>query len=236
MIARVAAAARASGRRPEEIRVVAVTKTVDPEDAAALARLGTSDLGESRVDELERKREWFAEHGLTARWHFVGHLQRNKARRVVRIADQVHSVDSIALLDALERLAEEEGRAPGIFLQVKLSDEPTKTGVSREGFSALFARAERSALPLLGLMTLAPPLSRATSAHAVRSVFRALADLARSLPPQAFEEERPLLSMGMSADFEHALAEGADVLRIGNAFFEGIPGTRAPAGPAEERR
>ncbi len=234
MIARVAAAARASGRRPDEIRIVAVTKTVDPEDAAALARLGTSDLGENRVSELERKSAWFAQRGFSVRWHFVGHLQRNKARRVLRIADQIHSVDSIALLDALERLAEEEGRAPGIYLQVKLSDEPTKTGVSQDGFSALFARAEQSALPLLGLMTLAPPLSRETSAaNAVRAVFRELARLARALPSQAFVEGRPLLSMGMSADFEHALAEGADVLRIGSAFFEGIPTTRAPAG--EER-
>ena len=211
---------REVGRDPQEIRLVAVTKTVAPEVAGALAELGCTDLGENRVAELERKHAWFAASGRTVRWHFVGHVQRNKARRVVRLADEIHSVDSRALLDTLARVAAEEGRRPGIYLQVKLTDEPTKSGLSLAELPQLLAAATE--LPCRGLMTMAPLVAECDAPTAARAAFERLAALAAELPGSAFTDGRPLLSMGMSADFEAAVRAGAHVLRIGSAFFEGI--------------
>jgi len=221
---RVARAARACGRDPAEIRVVAVTKTVEPEVALALADLGSQDLGENRVPELERKVTAFRERGLAVRWHFIGHVQRNKARRVVRAADVIHSVDSERLLGALSRAAREEDRHPGIYLQVKLADESAKSGVPPEELPALVAAASASGLPLLGLMGMAPLPTDDEEANRARArqSFEELARLARALPPEAFAGGGPLLSMGMSGDFDEALRAGAHVLRIGSAFFEGV--------------
>jgi pyridoxal phosphate enzyme (YggS family) len=223
VIERVAAALRAAGRPGDSVRVVAVTKSVEPEVAGELAALGQTDLGESRVAELERKAAWLALHGHAPRWHFVGHVQRNKARRVVRHAAEIHSVDSARLLDDLARIAAEEGRAPGIYLQVKLTEEPTKSGCQRPELQGLLDRARASSLPLLGLMTLAAPIATEADRRAARSVFGELAELAAGLPADAFQGARPRLSMGMSGDFEEAIAAGADVVRIGTAFFEDLP-------------
>jgi len=222
VIERVAAAARAAGRRADSIRIVAVTKSVGPELAHALVSLGSRELGENRVSELERKASWFSARDSRPRWHFIGHIQRNKVRRAVKLAQEIHSVDSVRLLEDLARIAREERRLPGIYLQVKLSEEPTKTGVSSAEFPELFARARESPLALLGLMTLAPPIASETGRLVAHEVFRELARLASSLPSEAFLGGRPRLSMGMSGDFEEAIAEGADVVRIGSAFFEGI--------------
>ena len=122
------ARARADAGRADPtcpIRLVAITKSVSPAIALALAEAGQADLGENRADELERKAAFFARHGATdsVRWHFVGHLQRNKARRVARIAATIHSVDSLVLVETLARIAGEEDARPGIYVQVHLSGE-----------------------------------------------------------------------------------------------------------------
>ena len=226
MLDRVARVCREVGRDPQEIRLVAVTKTVAPEVAGALAELGCTDLGENRLAELERKHAWFAASGRTVRWHFVGHVQRNKARRVVRLADEIHSVDSRALLDTLARVAAEEGRRPGIYLQVKLTDEPTKSGLSLAELPQLLTAAAATELRCRGLMTMAPLVAEGDAPAAARATFERLAALAAKLPGSAFTDGRPLLSMGMSADFETAVRAGAHVLRIGSAFFEDV--RRAP--------
>jgi len=214
--ARIARAARSCGRDPAAITLVAVTKTVEPEVALALAGLGSRDLGENRVPELERKAAAFRERGVAARWHFLGHVQRNKARRVMRTADVIHSVDSARLLTELDRLAREEGRRPAIFLQVKLTDEADKSGAPARELPALVEQAGASALVLRGLMTMAPLHGPA------RATFDELARLAGTLPAETFEHGRPLLSMGMSGDYEDAVRAGAHVLRIGSALFEGL--------------
>lgn len=221
---RVARAARACGRDPADVCVVAVTKTVEPEVALALAELGSRDLGENRVAELERKVTAFRERGVSARWHFIGHVQRNKARRVVRLVDVIHSVDSERLLSALARAAQEEERRPGLYLQVKLADESAKSGATPGELPALVTAAGASGLPLLGLMAMAPLPSddEQRNRAGAQQTFEELARLAQSLPAQAFAEGRPLLSMGMSSDFDEALRAGAHVLRIGSAFFEGV--------------
>jgi hypothetical protein len=223
VLERVQSACAAAGRPPGSVRLVAVTKSVEPELARRLVRLGISELGESRVAELERKRAAVREPGI--RWHLVGHLQRNKARRAVELADEIQSVDSLRLLDTLARLAQEEGARPALWLEVKLADEPSKHGFAPERFARALARAREAALPVHGLMTIAPLLEEAGAAErrqAARAVFTRLAALARELPGDAFAGGRPLLSMGMSGDFEEAIAAGADLVRVGSALFEGI--------------
>ena len=241
VLERIARAAAAAGRDPAAIELVAVTKSVEPALAAALFELGTRTLGENRADELESKARHLKDQGLVPRWHFVGHLQRNKARRVLALADVIHSVDSERLLETLAEAAGAEGRAPGIYLQVKLRDEASKSGAAPAELPGLVERAAQGPLPLLGLMTIAPlvePLARGKAE--ARAVFAELRALAERLPRTAFDGERCRLSMGMSADFEEAIAAGADVLRIGSLFFEGVqpppPGSQANLPPLAERR
>ena len=219
---RLAAAAREAGRPPGELRLVAVTKTVEPPVALALARLGQVDLGENRLASLERKAAFFQAQGERVRWHFIGHLQRNKARRVLRLAHTIHAVDSPALFETLLRLGAEEGHRPGLYLQVKLTDETAKHGLDPAAVPDLAQRAMEAEAPLVGLMTMAPLVAGPGRSEAARRTFDALATLAQELPAEAFGGGRPRLSMGMSGDLEEAVAAGADDVRIGSALFEGL--------------
>jgi len=204
------AAARRDGNAP--VALVAVTKSVPPERAAELAALGLVDLGENRADELERKAAWFAERGLQARWHFLGHLQRNKVRRVARVADVLHSLDSLELARLVEQAAGESGRTLEVYVQLKLWPEESKSGLDPAALPGLIeALAGMPHLRFLGLMAMAPLVP---DPEAARTVFRELARHARALGPNC------RTSMGMSADFELAIAEGADVVRVGSALFE----------------
>ena len=228
MRARVADAARAAGRSAGSVTLVAVTKSVEPEVAAALARLGQLDLGETRADELERKAARLGELGLLPRWHFVGHLQGNKVRRVVARAASIQSVDSARLLDAIEAEAGRIGASPEVWIQVKLADEPTKSGLDPRELEGLVERARglRHAR-LAGLMALGPLTPEAERDAGARAVFRELARLARELAPEAVLGDAPSpgrmrTSMGMSGDFEAAIEEGSDLVRIGSLLFEGV--------------
>jgi len=201
---------RRGGNAP--VALVAVTKSVPPERAAQLAALGQVELGENRADELERKAAWFAERGLAVRWHFLGHLQRNKVRRVARVADVLHSLDSLELARLLEQAAGEFGRTIEVYVQLKLWPEESKSGLDPAALPALLeALAGMPHLRFLGLMAMAPLVP---DQEAARTVFRELARQARALGPHC------RTSMGMSADFELAIAEGADVVRVGSALFE----------------
>jgi pyridoxal phosphate enzyme (YggS family) len=232
--ARIGKAARAAGRSESEIELVAVTKSVDVSLAAALVRAGQADLGESRADDLAAKAAGLRREGLAARWHFVGHLQRNKAARVVPLCDVLHSIDSLRLLETVARIADDVGRFPKVFLQVKLHPEETKSGLDPTALPEVLAAARATpAVRLAGLMTLAP-LAREDAVRAAalaRTVFADLARLAREL---ALPGERLRLSMGMSDDFELAIAAGSDCVRVGSALFAGLssgglrkPGARA---------
>jgi pyridoxal phosphate enzyme (YggS family) len=212
------------------VALVAVTKTVDAETAAELVRLGQRDLGESRADVLVEKAERLRELALEPRWHFVGHLQRNKVRRVAAIASAIHSVDSLRLLEAIDAAAQEHARQPEVFVQVKLSTEATKTGAEPGEAIALLERAaELPHVRLAGLMTIAPLAPEPERGAASRAAFRALADLARrarmrdALGSAALRTPMGLrMSMGMSDDFETAIEEGSDLVRIGTLLFEGL--------------
>jgi len=230
---RIEAACGLAGRDPAGVRLLAVTKRVGVALTAELARLGQADLGENRVQDLARKAAALEQRGVQARWHMIGHLQRNKARKAVRSSDVIHSVDSERLLAALDRVAGEEGRAPQVYLEVKLTGDEGRSGLAPgELKSAVEAAARTEHLVPVGLMTMALPTPEpeegagALEAQAAaRAVFRCLRELRDDLAPryaEAFAGGRIELSMGMSSDLEAAVVEGADVVRVGTALFAGL--------------
>ncbi len=212
---RIARAARAAGREPESVRLVAVTKQVDETVARQLVALGVTDLGESRPQELWRKRELVPG---AVRWHLIGPLQRNKARRTLPLAHLIHSVDSVELLKRLDELAVELNLAPSVLLEVNASGEASKHGFKANELPAVMERvAELQRVKVEGLMTMA---AYDVDPQRARLTFAALREwrdrLATRAPPNCQLSE---LSMGMSGDFEVAIAEGATVVRIGSALF-----------------
>jgi pyridoxal phosphate enzyme (YggS family) len=237
---RIERATTDAGRPPASVGLVAVTKEVEPEQALALARLGQRDLGENRVGELERKARAFRAAAEEVHWHFIGHLQRNKARRVLAWAQTIHSVDSERLLDTLERLAQELGKGPGLYLQVHLSGEQAKHGLARgEVAQVLRTRKALGSVELLGLMAMAPLAD--TDGSGARRVFADLAALAVELESDAttashFRDRRVRLSMGMSRDLETAVAAGADWVRVGRALFPASTPTENNGSPGSAQR
>ncbi len=214
---RIEQAARRCNRAPAEITLVGVSKT----QPAALLKLALEadlqDFGENRVQEADAK---ILEVGRRdARWHLIGHLQANKARRAVVLFDFIHSLDSISLARRLDRLCVEEGRAElPVLIQVDLAKEATKTGASVEELPELVAAITASErLRLRGLMTLPPFFEEQ---ERVRPFFQRLRELRDDLSArQSFGAARGELSMGMSHDFEIAIEEGATMVRVGTAIF-----------------
>ena len=215
---RVDRAARASGRTAEAVRLVAVTKQVDATIASDLVELGVSDFGESRPQELWLKHELVSG---PVRWHLVGPLQKNKARRTLPIVHLIHSVDSVPLLRRLDELAAELNVHPDVLLEVNVSGEATKHGFPPDELPAAVAgAADLARVRIRGLMTMAPFDDDAGGARPYFAALRALRDrLAAQAPPNCPLAE---LSMGMSGDFEAAIAEGATIIRVGSVLFRGI--------------
>jgi pyridoxal phosphate enzyme (YggS family) len=208
--ARIAAGCAAAGRGVEEITLVVVTKTHPATDVVALARLGVRDVGENREQEAAPKFRACA--GLGLRWHFVGQLQTNKARRVGSFADVVHSVDRARLVPALASGAREAGRELDCLIQVSLDGDPSRGGAliaDVHGLADLIAAEE--GLALRGLMAVAPLGMDPRRAFAARPRLR---DRLLADHPQA-----SIISAGMSEDLEAALAEGATHLRVGSAVL-----------------
>lgn len=232
----MAKAAERAGRHPEEVTLLAVTKSVDAELAHGLAQLGQTDLGENRLPSLLAKREYFQSEGTTVTWHYIGHIQRNKARRVIQNSDVLHSVDSLQLIATLERIAGEENRRVPIYLEVKLSADPLKHGFMISELQAAIAQVgAASHLSLLGLMTMASRpgaspaagLTEDTSTTGIPAEFAHLRSLAKEFGenPQTascFQGGQVQLSMGMSGDFPGAIAAGSHVVRIGSALFQNL--------------
>jgi PLP dependent protein len=215
--ARIAVVAERSNRRSEEVRLIAISKTHPSAVVSKLIELGATDLGENRVQEAEEK---IAEIGRDkARWHLVGHLQANKARRAVNLFDHIHSLDSIDLARRLDRLCSEEGRERlPVLIQVDLGHEETKSGIDETELEQLVEEVDRlKRLQLIGLMTL-PPFFEDPEQN--RPFFRKLRELRDELASQAvFGASKGELSMGMTHDFEVAIEEGATMVRIGTAIF-----------------
>lgn len=211
---RIATAARRSGRQPEEITLVAVTKTIAPERVQTAVAAGLQDLGENRVQELLAKQPYIK----GARWHLIGHLQRNKVRQVWDRVSLIHSVDSLELARELNRRALAAGGRVNILLEVNVAGEESKFGLPPEAVIPLAQEvATLAGLHLLGLMTVAPLVREAEE---VRPVFRQLALLRRQVEALHLPGvEMRYLSMGMTNDFEVAIEEGANMVRIGTAIF-----------------
>jgi hypothetical protein len=235
--ARVDDAARRAGRAPEAVTLVAVSKTQPAAAVEAAWAAGARDFGENYAQELRDKAG--ATHAPGARWHFIGRLQTNKARLVVGIAQVVETVDSARLLEAVAARVRGLTRAPGaprseggtpvaqdVLIQVNVGDEPQKGGVPDGALAALLDQALAEArVRVLGLMAIPPAVDTAEAARPYFARLRALRDREAARTGAALAE----LSMGMSADFEAAVAEGATRVRVGTAIF----GAR-PAPPARE--
>ncbi len=211
---RIARATARSGREPGAVTLVAVTKTVPPEAIAAALELGIADLGENRVQEAEGKIAVLGRQA--ARWHLIGHLQRNKAARAVELFDRVHGVDSLELAEALSRRARSAGLRLPVMIEVNVSGEASKFGVAPGSLLELTEKvAGLEGLSLDGLMTVGAPVERPADARGDFERLRALRDAT------AARIGRPLphLSMGMSGDFEVAIEAGSTMVRVGTAIF-----------------
>jgi PLP dependent protein len=215
--AQIEAAAQRSGRPADEVTLIAISKTQPASAVERVIELGAADIGENRVQEAEEK---IAAVGRDkARWHLVGHLQANKAKRAVNLFDVIHSLDSIDLARRLDRLCVEEGREKlSVLIQVDLGLEETKSGIEETALPGLVE--ELASLPrikLIGLMTLPPFFD--DPEHS-RPFFRRLRELRDDLASRGlFEHQKGELSMGMTQDFEVAIEEGATMVRIGTAIF-----------------
>jgi PLP dependent protein len=212
--ARIDAAARAAGRDPSSVRLLAVSKTWPAEALRALVALGQTDFGENRAQELLAKAPNLAE--LPLRWHFIGQLQRNKAAAVARIGAVVHSVDRPALVAVLDRVGAETGRPVEVFVQVDLGgpegDLATRGGAAPDAVPALAdAVAAAGGLRLRGLMAVAP---RGGDPRPAFARLAGLAERVRADHPDAVD-----LSAGMSGDLEAAIESGATLVRVGTALF-----------------
>lgn len=226
----VASACARSGREPQDVRLIVVTKSADLEQIKEILRLGFSHLGENRVQQLKKVagqvEEFLAAEGKDVQppdeihWHLIGHLQRNKVRHVLASTSLIHSVDTLRLAEEINTAAGKMNLQPRVLLQVNTSNEPQKYGVPVGAATHLAEQIETLPhLQLIGLMTMAP-LTR--NQDAIRACFVRARELfcemrgEKIVGPQFTE-----LSMGMSSDYEIAVEEGATLLRIGSAIFAG---------------
>jgi len=216
--ARIARAASRAGRDPASVRLIAVSKTFSSESVRAAADAGQIDFGENKVQEALEKMDQTA--GLPLRWHLVGHLQSNKAKKAGARFDVVHSVDDPAVIRKLDESAAEVGRHVELLVQVDLAGEATKHGAREEELAGIFAAAASAgSVRAVGLMLLPPAVDDPEES---RPFFRGLLGvrdrlLAHGVDPSMLKE----LSMGMSHDFEVAVEEGATLVRVGTALFGG---------------
>lgn len=217
---RMAEAALRSGREPGEVTLVAVTKYASEFAARTLADLGCLDLGESRPQALWQKAGALGIDPI--RWHLIGHLQRNKVRQTLPLVTLIHSADSLRLIRTIDEEASRQlGRAMPILLEVNISGEPAKHGFAPAEMEPLgkdLAALEH--IEVRGLMTMAGQAGGLDRARRDFAALRALRDRLRAAwPPELASGE---LSMGMSGDFEAAIEEGATMVRVGSALFEGV--------------
>ena len=218
---RLASACRRAGRSRADVTLVAVTKSVSPEVAAALLELGVGDLGESRPQELWRKAAALPQ---SVRWHLVGHLQRNKVERTVPLVHMIHSADSGRLLDVLDQAAagqKTQQQPLPVLLEVNASGEERKHGFAPTDLPGLASRILACQhLLVVGLMTMAAWEEDPERCRPTFAALRELRDRLRAVLGPA--HPLPHLSMGMSNDFAVAVEEGATLVRIGTALFEGV--------------
>ena len=203
---RIETAATAAGRKPEDVTLIAVSKVQPPERVAAVLEAGQRVFGENRVQEAAGRWPDFQARFSGIKLHLIGPLQTNKARQAVEMFDVIHTLDRPKLAETLARLADERGSCPDLFVQINIGAEAQKAGVLPEDADGFIAQVRALGLPLVGVMCI-PPVEDAPSLH-----FALLAKIAA-------RNGLTGLSMGMSADFESAIAFGATHVRVGSAIF-----------------
>lgn len=213
---RIEKAVADSGRRLEDVQLVAVSKTVPFERILTAINLGVTVFGENYVQEARDKFNALYSHPLS--WHFIGHLQSNKAKYVVKIFDLIHSVDSLKLSREIDKQAGKTGKVQSVLVQVNIAAETSKSGVLLEDTARLVSEmSQLTHLEIKGLMTMPPYFNAPEKARPYFKTLRNLRDQIRAMeiPGVAMDE----LSMGMTGDFEAAIQEGATLVRIGTAIF-----------------
>jgi pyridoxal phosphate enzyme (YggS family) len=218
---RIARAASALGRNPQEIKLVAVTKTVAIELVEEAIRAGITDIGENRVREAGPKIEALRQKYPRVTWHMIGHLQRNKVRQALELFDMIQSVDSERLAREIQAKAEAQGLRPKVLIEVNTSGEESKYGVPvDEAVKLLKIISTFANIDVQGLMTMAP---LADDPEAARPYFKKLKSLSKEINKLNLPNlEIKYLSMGMTDDFETAIQEGSNMVRIGRAIFKGV--------------
>jgi hypothetical protein len=214
--ARIRRAAEACGREADAVRLVAVAKTFPAEAVRRAAQAGAREIGENYIQEAREKIA--ALEGLGVRWHFIGHLQTNKAKYAVRLFDLIQTVDSLRLAAEIDRQARKAGKLQEVLVQVNIGGEATKSGVPpAEAGGLVRAISAFENLSVRGLMAIPPFFDAPELARPYFAALRALRDRIRAEVGDA--GALPELSMGMTGDFEAAVAEGATIVRIGTAIF-----------------
>lgn len=216
VLERISGAAKRSGREPDEVRILVASKYYEEEQVKALREIGVRLLGENRADELARKQEQF---GADFEWHFIGHLQRRKVRRIVGRVGLIHSVDSVRLVEELARRGQESSIE--VLLQINISGEDYKYGITEEKIEPVLEAAAdtEGRVSVRGFMTLAPLVEDPEDVRYVFAKLRAVRDRLRDRWGSYFDLAE--LSMGMSNDYTVAVEEGATLVRIGRALIEG---------------
>jgi len=211
--ARVAAAAKRAGKQENDIAIIAIAKTFPSAAIKAAVGYGLGDIGESRVQEAEQK---IKELGQVTRWHLVGHLQTNKAAKAVKMFDMIQSVDSLKLAEAMNRAAEAEGKTIDCLVEINSSGEISKFGVRPSDAERLIEDIlELRHISLRGLMTVGPLTEKEPVLRASFRLTRKILEQGQALAGSQFT----VLSMGMSGDFEKAIEEGSNMIRLGSALF-----------------
>lgn len=216
--ARIFKAAERSSRDPSQIKLVAVTKQVDADKIREAISAGVTIIGENRVQEASRKYEQIGPSGLT--WHLVGHLQTNKTKRALEVFDFIHSVDRLSLAEEINHRARQMSKVVPVLVQVNVTAEESKFGLRENQLFPLLSRIDGlEHLQIEGLMTIAP---LTTDPEETRPYFRRLRQIAEEIEQRNWKSiKMRYLSMGMSNDFEIAVEEGANMVRIGSAIFGG---------------
>lgn len=215
VLSRIKVAAEKSGRKAQDIKLIAVTKTVDVERIKSVYDYGILDLGENRVQELLEK---YDKLDSSCRWHLIGHLQTNKVKYIIDKVDMIHSVDSIELAKEINNRATKAGKKMNILLQVNVSGEESKFGISLDKVDEYVKIISQfNNVSLKGMMTIAP---YAENTEEIRYVFKKLYDKYIDIKQKKLDNvSMDYLSMGMSNDFEVAIEEGANIVRIGTDIF-----------------
>lgn len=211
---KIAAAAQRSGRKRSDILLVAVTKTHPPEMMNEAIEAGVTDIGENKPQEVRDK----FDDVLPVRWHLIGHLQTNKVKYVIDKCCMIHSVDSVKLMDEIERQAKSHGIDMDVLIQVNISGEETKSGVSPDEVEELLLHAaELSNVKVRGLMTIAP---KTDDSITIKLHFNNMHNLFVDISDKKYDNvSMDYLSMGMSGDYEEAVECGANIVRVGSAIF-----------------